>query len=133
MHYRRISYRYTVHRPGLPQFGDTRSERLPFALAEPVWRPPADLYECPEEFVVKVEIPGMAEDAFDLSLYEDVLVISGNRLCNMPSDEARVFSMEIRYGPFRLEVPVPRGIDADRVSARYDAGFLLVKLPKVDR
>jgi HSP20 family protein len=130
MHYRRVSYRYTIHRAGLPQFGDPRSERLPFALAEPIWRPPADLYECAGEYVVKVEIPGLSEDEFDLSLYDDVLVVSGNRLCAMPSDEARVYSMEIRYGPFRLEVPVPPAIDPDRVSARYEAGFLLVKLPK---
>ena len=132
MHYRRVTYRYTVHRAGLPQFGDPRSERLPFALAEPVWRPPADLYECADHFLVRVEIPGLSEDEFDLSLYDDVLVITGNRTCSMPGDDVRVYAMEIRYGPFRLEVPVPPGIDPDRVNARYEAGFLLVKLPRLE-
>lgn len=130
MHYRRISYRYSVHRVGVPQFGDPRSEPLPFALAEPVWRPPADVYESPDEYVVKVEVPGLAEEDFQITLYADVLVIEGNRSSPLPGGQARVLAMELRYGPFRLEVPLPASVGREGIAAHYDLGFLYVKLPK---
>jgi len=130
MHYRRISYRYTVQRAGAPQFGDPRSEQLPFALAEPVWRPPADVYERRDEFVVKVELPGLEEEDFEITAYEDVVVIEGDRASPPPGEDARLISMEIRCGPFRLAVPLHGSIDRDRITADYEQGFLYLHLPK---
>ena len=47
--------------------------------------------------------------------------------------DARYHGAEIRYGPFRLEVSLPSAIDRDRVTARYEGGFLCASLPKIDR
>lgn len=130
MRYRRVRYRYTVREVGLPQFGDPRSGQHAWPLAEPVFRPPADLFETPDAWVLKVEIAGMDEGAFEIVLYEDALVVAGSRSCPLPNAGARVWSTEIRDGPFRLALPVPGAIDRDRVQARYERGFLYVELPK---
>ena len=131
MHYRRISYRYMLRRVGAPQFGDPRSEQLPLGLAQPTWRPPADVYECADQYLVKVEIPGVAEADLEITLYEDVVVIEGTRAAALPEDGVRVLAMEVRYGPFRIDVPLPPGIDRDRVSATYEQGFLQLVLPRI--
>src|SRR5690606_36758733 len=110
-------------------FGDPRSEQLPFQLAQPTWRPPADVYECAGRYEVKVEIPGVAESDLELTLYQDTLVVEGTRRGGIPAD-ARVLAMEIRYGPFRIAVPLPPDVDRDRIGARYDQGFLHLDLPK---
>lgn len=133
MRYRRLSYRYTevIHPPG-PQLGDRWHWRT-FELAAPEWRPPADLYETPDEVVLKVELPGVALEELQVTLFEDVLVIQGSRSCPLPHGEGtaiRFLAAEIRYGPFRLEVPVPPSLDRDRVNARYADGFLFVTLDK---
>jgi HSP20 family molecular chaperone IbpA len=38
--------------------------------------------------------------------------------------------MEIPYGEFRTDVYVSEAIEVDRIQAEYEAGFLMVTLPK---
>lgn len=136
MRYRRLSYRYTevVHWPG-PQLGDRWHWRT-LELASPEWRPPADLYEASDRLVLKVELPGVSLEQVQVTLFEDALVIEGSRECPLPEAEQvgggpiRFLAAEIRYGPFRLEVPVPASVDRDRVAASYSDGFLFVTLRK---
>lgn len=124
-----MALRYTEiagHRPR--QLGAGAAARIP--LAAPEWRPPADLFETPTSLEVRVDVPGVPEDRLDVTLYDDLLVISGERPCPRGIAEVLYHYMEISYGPFRLEVPVPAVVDADRIAARYEGGFLQVTLPK---
>ena len=129
MRFRQLSIRYHEMVPeGLRLFGDPWLLVFPVPLARPEWRPPVDYWEDGDELSVKVEVAGMSEEDFDIVLYQDVLVIQGDR--QWRSSEARFHLAEIRHGPFQLEVPIPTNVDRERVSARYDRGFLRVVLPK---
>ncbi len=134
MRYRRLSYRYTEIVSGLGPgpLGDPWQARLPVTLARTYWRPPVDLYETETALIVKTEVAGMAEEDFDVLLYEDTLVIEGTRPWEQPAAETRFHAVEVRYGPFRVEVPIRAPIDRDRVEARYERGFLVVTLPKAE-
>ncbi len=101
-----------------------------FALARPEWRPPVDYWETADELAVKVEVAGMSEEQFEILVYEDILVIQGERPWHAAPAETRFHLAEIRHGPFRLELPIPSGVDRERVAARYERGFLIVVLPK---
>lgn len=129
MRFRQLSIRYREVVPSAPRlFGDPWLFVFPIPLARPEWRPPVDFCETAEELAVKVEVAGMSEEDFDIVLYEDILVIEGER--RWCAADARFHLAEIRYGPFRLEVPLRGELDRERVSARYDRGFLRVVLPK---
>ncbi len=93
-----------------------------------VWRPPTDVYETGDAVVVKVEVPGMREEDFGISIDGRTLQISGIR----PDPDRRVgyHNMEIQYGAFRSSVRLGRGFETDGINARYDNGFLYVELPK---
>ena len=132
MRYRRFTYRYAeiVAASGPQLLGEAWSLRQPVVLARPQWRPPADLYETADSLVVKVEVSGMDEEDFDVAIYPDALLIEGVRRCDLPPGEMRYLAAEVRYGPFRLEVPLPTDVDREGVAARYDRGFLYVMLPK---
>ena len=93
-----------------------------------IWRPPTDVYETDESVVVKVEIAGMEERDFAVSLDANVLTISGVR--NDPAAKLGYQQMEIMYGHFETEVHLPRAIDEDRAEATYEDGFLQIRLPK---
>jgi HSP20 family molecular chaperone IbpA len=80
--------------------------------------------------VVKVEVAGLSEDDFEILLYEDALVIRGERPWRSCDPAARFHLAEIRHGKFRLELPVTASVDAERVTAHYRGGFLVVNLPK---
>jgi HSP20 family molecular chaperone IbpA len=38
--------------------------------------------------------------------------------------------MEIKYGPFDVELPIVPGLDYGAAQATYDDGFLRLELPK---
>ena len=112
--------------------GDPWRARLSLFIAKPQWHPPSDLYETATAWMVKVEVAGMSEEDFDITLYDDLLVIEGVRSWKRPAEETRFHTVEIRYGPFRLELPTSTEIDRERVAARYEQGILYVTLPKVE-
>jgi HSP20 family protein len=93
-----------------------------------IWRPPTDVYETDDSIMVEVEVAGMAEDDFAITLAERTLVVAGVR--RDPSAKLVYHQMEIPYGEFRTEVYVSEAIDVDGVEASYKDGFLLVILPK---
>jgi len=57
-------------------------------------------------------------------------VVEGERPWKLPEEGARCHAVEIPYGPFRIEVLLPEGLDRPRLEARYDRGLLLIRLPK---
>ena len=75
----------------------------------------------------------MKEEDIDVTLYEDALVISGERRDEHNETHKNVcyHEAQIRYGPFRVEVFIPSPVVRDSVSARYENGFLWVNLPGV--
>jgi HSP20 family protein len=97
------------------------------------WRPPTDVYETDEHVVVKVEIAGMEEGDFSISLTDRSLTITGVRHDPLTETEGLTLSyqqMEIRYGEFKTEVYLPWAIVEDEIEATYEDGFLRVVLPK---
>jgi HSP20 family protein len=93
-----------------------------------IWSPPTDVYETEKDYVVRVEIAGMRESDFEISVEDNFLLISGNRP-DVP--ERRAYQqMEIRFGKFETAVGLPGPIDLDASRADYKEGFLTVTLPK---
>jgi len=93
-----------------------------------VWSPPTDLFETDSSFVVRVEIAGMRDRDFSVTLENNYLVISGIRP-DVPERRA-YHQMEIRFGEFSTVVALPGPVDSDDAAAEYADGFLVVTLPK---
>ena len=92
------------------------------------WRPPTDVYETEEVIVVRVEIGGMQEEDFAISLAGRLLTIRGQRP-DLPERRA-YHQMEIFFGEFLSEVELPGPVVAESITAEYQAGFLRLVLPK---
>jgi HSP20 family protein len=93
-----------------------------------VWNPPTDVYETENEYVVRVEIAGLSEDDFQITVEDNFLLISGDRP-DVP--ERRAYQqMEIRFGKFETVAGIPGPVDLDSSHAEYLEGFLTVTLPK---
>jgi HSP20 family protein len=110
---------------------ETRREILhavSWQVRSKVWSPPTDAYETDEAYIVRVEIAGMREDDFDVSVENNTLFISGSRP-DLPGQRA-FYQMEIRFGKFATAIDIPRPVDVERASAKYQDGFLTIILPK---
>jgi len=97
-------------------------------LRSHIWRPPTDVYETKDSVVVRVEVAGMREEDFSISLSGKELVIRGIRP-DIPERRA-YHQMEIIFGEFMSEVELPCDVDAEQVKAEYKMGFLRLELPK---
>ncbi len=94
------------------------------------WRPATDVYETDECVIVKVEVAGVSERDFTISLSNRNLVITGiRRDCE---SKLAYQQLEIPYGHFRTQVFLPYAVDQEAISAHYKDGFLTVSLPKVE-
>jgi len=94
----------------------------------PAWRPPMDVFETEDAFIVRVEVAGMQEDDFSIHIESRLLVVRGVRL---DTTERRAYhQMEIPFGEFILEVELTASIITDEVAAGYKNGFLRIYLPK---
>jgi HSP20 family protein len=93
-----------------------------------IWRPPTDIYETDESFVVKVEIAGMREEDFIVAAENHLLRIEGIR----PDAVGRraYHQMEILSGKFEVEVDLLVAVDMESATAEYRDGFLTITLPK---
>jgi HSP20 family protein len=92
------------------------------------WSPPTDVYENDDEYVVRLEIAGMNEAAFDVTFEDGYLLISGVRP-DVPERRA-YHQMEIRFGRFSTGVGLPGPVNVDKSRAEYADGFLTISLPK---
>ncbi len=97
---------------------------------EAVWRPPTDVYETSDSAVVIVEIAGLTEGEYEISLTGRMLVVSGQR--RDPAEKLAYQQMEIRYGRFRTEVHVPWALDGTHHVATYENGLLRICLRKAE-
>ncbi len=135
MRYRRLSYRYTLvlttdaMRPlGYVEYAARPGVR--FATTR--WRPAADVFETAEGVFVVVELAGVDYEQLDVTVYEDAVVVEGERRLRPFLGEGVYHAAEIRQGPFRLELALPAGLDVDRVDARYEQGLLWIALAKAE-
>ena len=98
-------------------------------VSSKVWSPPTDMYETAEAYIVRMEIAGMYEADFTVSVEGSFLVISGNR----PDIQERCayHQMEIRCGRFSSAVSLPSPVDLENAEANYEDGFFRVSLPKL--
>ena len=102
--------------------------RTMVVLSEPGWRPDTDVYETATSIVIVADLAGVGDDDFEILLFEDALVIEGQRTVP-PVDARAIYRVAaIRQGPFRIAIGLPGPVDPDNVSARYDAGLLRVTL-----
>jgi HSP20 family protein len=99
-------------------------------LAEEEWQPAMDVSETESELVVNVEIPGMDPEDIDVSLSEGTLLIKGEKKPEAEEKEADYHLIERNYGTFIRSIPLPAGVQRDKISASYKNGILTIVLPK---
>lgn len=94
------------------------------------FEPSLDVWEDDKNIHVKAELPGMDEKNIELNLQENILSIRGEKKDEREDKKDGYFYRESRYGSFSRTVPLPEGIDAQRVEAKFNKGVLTVTIPK---
>jgi HSP20 family protein len=94
------------------------------------WVPAMDLLETDEHFVLRADLPGMREEDVAIELEDNVLTLSGERNAEHEDRQEGYFRVERAFGSFARSLTLPRGVDAEAVTAAFDNGVLEVRIPK---
>lgn len=99
---------------------------------EPAFRPALDVEENAEEFVVRVDIPGMSQKDVKVSLMGETLTIRGERRNEQATKDGNVRRVERSYGAFERSITLDAPVRSDKVKATYRDGVLEVHVPKAE-
>jgi HSP20 family protein len=94
--------------------------------------PALDLHEDNDNFVVKIELPGMKKEDIDVSLHDGSLSISGERKSEEKFEGADIYRSERYFGHFHRTITLPAEVAPDKIRAQYKDGVLTVTLPKAE-
>ena len=92
--------------------------------------PRTDIYEDGENIVIVVDVPGVAEDALELTLEKGVLTIDGYVEANTPEGYTLAYA-EYETGDYHRSFKLSNQIDLDGIEATVKDGVLRLVLPKI--
>jgi len=97
------------------------------------WMPAMDLVESEGEFVLRADLPGLSEDDVKIELEDSTLTISGERKSESQTERDGYLRVERATGSFQRSLTLPKGVDPEAVTARFDRGVLEVRIPKPEQ
>ena len=89
------------------------------------WVPRMEAYRKDNEYVVRLDLPGIDPKDVQVQAEGNVLTITGER----KSHEEGPAYRETYYGNFSRQVALPQGVDTDKIAAHYEHGVLEIRVP----
>ena len=118
----------------------TGGERAAAAASNKDFKPPVDVFDTPEAFVVHVSLAGAKKQDLGVSWDPEKSELSVAGVIHRPGDEdfLKTLAMDERdIGAFERKIKLgskahPVSVDADGITAKMEDGVLMVKVPKVE-
>jgi HSP20 family protein len=97
--------------------------------------PAVNVKELNKEFVIEAAVPGMKKEDFKIDLNDKMLTISAEIENKDEKKEENkngesYYRKEFCYGSFSKSYSLPDNVNAEKITAEYKDGILVVKIPK---
>jgi HSP20 family protein len=89
------------------------------------WVPRIETYRKDNEYVVRLDVPGVDPKDVQVHVEGNILSISGERKTEQKGTDYQ----ETYYGKFERAVTLPQGVESDNIAARYEHGVLEIRVP----
>jgi len=96
------------------------------------WTPAVDIAELDDEYVVKVELPGVNKDEVKIALESNILTIHGEKKQEKETKKENYHRVERSYGSFQRSFTLPTTVKGEKIDAFYKDGILTITLPKAE-
>ncbi len=107
-----------------------RSNAADQELTSGAWTPAVDIYETPEEIVLRADLPGVGPGDVDLRIENNTLTLRGERKFLKEATEEDYHRIERSYGTFSRSFQLPGSVDQGAIKAGQRDGVLEVHMPK---
>ena len=92
-----------------------------------------DVYNTPDEIVIKAIVAGVKPDNLDISITRDMVTIRGKREEKREIKEEDYFYQELYWGAFSRTILLPQEVEVEHAMANEKHGLLTIRLPKIDK
>ena len=89
------------------------------------WVPRIKTYRKDNEYVVRLDLPGVDPNHVEVQAEGNQLTIKGERTTETKNADYQ----ETCYGKFERALTLPQGVEADKISAQYQHGVLEIRVP----
>ena len=114
------------------RFGIRRGDDQENGYENAVWTPLTDIYEDKDNFTIKADLPGLKKDDVKISYTDGQLVISGERLQEKETKDAKWHRVERSFGKYFRFFSLPKEIKQDNIKAEFKDGQLTITIPKAE-
>jgi len=95
-----------------------------------VWSPAVDIAENENEYVVKMELPGLGKDDVKITTQENILTVRGEKKKEKEAKGSSFHRIERSYGEFQRSFTLPGTIKHEEIAATFKDGILTITMPK---
>ena len=96
------------------------------------WFPTTDIYETDDEYVFKLEVPGLSKEDVSVELKDNTLSIKGELKEEDELVEDNFRRLERFSGSFNRKFKLPRDVDGDKIDAALKDGILRLRIGKAE-
>jgi len=97
-----------------------------------VWSPAVDIAEHDDQYVVKMELPGVSKEEVKITLESNILTIRGEKKQEKETKKENYHRVERSYGSFQRSFTLPTTVKNDKIDASFKDGILNINLPKAE-
>ena len=108
-------------------FSDDRDEADLLPAAN--WLPAMESFEKDGRYIVRADLPGVDPKEVEVSVTDDSLTVKGERKKSGEVKEKDYYYRETSYGRFERRLVLPKGIDRNAITARFENGVLEISMP----
>lgn len=91
---------------------------------------PIDMYQTPDEVVVKASLPGVKPEDVDIDITDDILTIKGKTDGTEEVKGEDYLYREHHHGSFVRSLNIPHTLQTDKAEATTENGILTITIPR---
>ena len=78
---------------------------------------------------IRADVPGVDPNEVEVSVLDDALTLKGERKRSNEVKEKDYHYSETAYGRFERTFALPKGIDPEKIAAKFENGVLEISMP----
>ena len=95
-------------------------------------QPVIDMYQTPNEVVVKASLPGVKAEDVEVTITDDTLTIKGETKATDEVKREDYLYREHHYGSFTRSIALPHGLQSEKAEATAENGILTLTIPRAE-
>ena len=99
-------------------------------IYDSIWEPAYNIHEDDKNYYLSFDIPGTSKESIDISISNDMLIVSGSRKSDSNHNDNYSRFNSIQYGNFQKSFNLPENVNQDKISAKMNDGVLSMTIKK---